>query len=258
VCEPLGEIAAHLFTTRSWSLGEARGRTSGWQEVATSLGYARSGLVRLHQVHGRSVVMADREDGRREALLDGDILIARSDARLVAVQAADCVPLLMADRRLGVVAAAHAGWRGLAAGVPRATVDALVETYGSDPRDLIAAVGPAISSCCYEVGEDVREAFAGDGFEPGDLDRWFHRQPTPTRANPSMPGLPSAPRPGHAYFDGWQSAVDQLSAAGVAASRIFSARLCTASHPKVFPSYRRDGAVAGRLAGAIAPGGQRA
>src|SRR4029078_13150461 len=77
----------------------------------------------------------------------------------IAIQTADCVPLLLADSRSGAVAAAHAGWRGLAAGVPAAAVSALARAFDARPADLVAAVGPSIAAPSYAVGPDVAERF---------------------------------------------------------------------------------------------------
>jgi polyphenol oxidase len=254
ICAPLAEVAPHLFTTRAWSLGAARdGGSDAWADVAAALGLPAEALVRLKQVHGRATVVADRVVGRGapDALPEADIALASRHGRAIAVQSADCVPLLIADRRLGVVAAAHAGWRGLSLGVPGVAVEALAQTFGSRPHDLIAAIGPSVGSCCYEVGPDVRQAFVAAAFPAEQLGRWFLDSPTPIPGNASMPGLPAEQRPGHAYFNGWASARDQLVTAGLADERIFGAGLCTASHPEVLCSYRRDGIRAGRIAGAI-------
>jgi YfiH family protein len=161
------------------------------------------------------------------------------------------VPLLVADRRTGAVAAAHAGWRGLAAGVPRVTVEALARECGGDAANFVAAVGPSIGACCYEVGADVREHFKAAQFLDADLVRWFHAHPQPTATNPSLASLPTPPRAAHWYFDSWTTVRDGLVAAGVPASQIFVAELCTASHPGALCSYRRDGAPAGRMVGII-------
>jgi YfiH family protein len=182
-------------------------------------------------------------------MLEADIVLSNDPRVAATIQTADCIPLLMADRRTGSVAAAHAGWRGLAAGVPGVTVQAMIRGFSSRPADLVVAAGPSIGVCCYEVGPDVRERFVEAGWPEAALDRWFVETARPTPTNPSMPGR--APQPGHAYFDGARSARDQLEAAGIPADQIFLAQLCTASHPGTFCSYRRDGREAGRMAAAI-------
>lgn len=252
VCLPLEAVAPHLFTSRRWSLGQVAVE-GGWTEVTVAFGAAPSDLLRLRQVHGRAVVVADSLPRVPQQLLpEGDIVLARDAPRVIAVQGADCVPLLVADRRLGVVAAAHAGWRGLAQGVPRVTVEAMSTTYGSRPVDLVAAVGPSVGACCYEVGRDVRATFEAGGWPPDALERWFRPEPAQDPMNPPMSGVREGGRPEHAYFDGWACAREQLLMAGLSASAIFCARLCTASHP-VLCSYRRNGSGAGRIVGAILP-----
>lgn len=254
VCTPLESIATHLFTSRAWQLGQAPGSVaSPWDEIADAIAIEPEALVRLRQVHGHTVVVAGREVVEAASPQEGDVAIARDERQAIAIQVADCVPLLIADRRLGVVAAAHAGWRGLAQSVPRVTVEALGRHYGSLPVDLVVAIGPSVGSCCYEVGSDVRQAFATGGFSRAVSDEWFGIRPSPSVTNPSMPGLPGRPRAGHEYFDGWSCAHAQLTDAGVPAEQIFIAGLCTASHPEVLCSYRRDGTQAGRLAAVIRP-----
>lgn len=255
VCLALERVAPHLFTSRAWTLG--RDRQAGqpaWDEIAVAVGLERGALVRLNQIHGAATVVADAvafdADGTRTRP-DADLLMTDHVGLAIAAQAADCVPLLIADTRHGVVLAAHAGWRGLAQGVPSVAVRALATRYGSRPSDLVVAIGPSVGACCYEVGSDVRAA-CDAAFPASDVAGWFHAHPQPTPQNPSMPGLPDAPRPGHAYFDGWACARHQLLQAGVPDVAIHTARLCTASYPDVFCSYRRSGREAGRMVGVIA------
>jgi copper oxidase (laccase) domain-containing protein len=136
--------------------------------------------------------------------------------------------------------------------VPEVAVDALVSTFGSRPEDLVAAIGPSISWCCYEVGADVRAAFAANGFSADQIGRWFAPGPVASAANPPMPGL-RPPAAGHSYFDGWGAALHQLVMAGVPRRQVSVAALCSASHPRWLCSYRRDGKAAGRMAAAIRP-----
>jgi YfiH family protein len=239
VCDALRPFADHLFTTRPWALGSAPGTdpdsaASAWAEVARALGLHPGRLARVHQVHGSEIVVR-RSDAVTDAPLlpDADILVSDDDRLALAIQTADCVPLLLADCRSGAVAAAHAGWRGLAARVPAIAVEALTREFGSRPGDLIAAIGPSISAARYEVGADVRDRFAESACVRPE--RWFG----------------DADRPSHWHFDGWQSARDLLEGAGVPSPQIHVAGLCTAAFPDLLCSYRRDGKGAGRLAGAI-------
>jgi YfiH family protein len=244
-------MALHLYTTRHWALGmrTAGGDQNGWEQVAAQLELESARLVRVRQVHGASVVVA--RDARGDAADEADIIVTDAPGFGLAVRAADCVPLLIADERTAAVAAAHAGWRGLAARVPSAAVTALAREFGSRPSDLVAAIGPSIGACCYEVGTEVRDRFENAGFGRDRIARWFWAEPRPSSRNTSMPGLPRPLRASHWFFDGWSAARDQLEEAGVPADRIFVAELCTASHPDTMCSYRREGPAAGRMAGAI-------
>jgi YfiH family protein len=210
-------------------------------------------LSRLRQVHGTAVVSRRRGDGpvNERPLPEADIVMTDEPALALAVQTADCVPMLIADPRAGAVAAVHAGWRGLTARAPAAAVERLASDFGSRAQDLVVAVGPAIGWCCYEVGADVREQFERAAFTPKELDRWFSRDPVTSDANPPMAALPATRREGHWFFDAARSARDQLVSAGLPTAQIFVSGLCTASHSDVFCSYRRDGSPAGRLAAAI-------
>jgi purine-nucleoside/S-methyl-5'-thioadenosine phosphorylase / adenosine deaminase len=251
VCRALQPFAAHVFTTRAWALGFRSSNGSApeaWEEVAAQLGVP-AGLCRLRQVHGNRAVHAAA--ATPATLAEADIAITDDPTIGVAVQAADCVPLLLVDRRSGAVAAAHAGWRGMAARVPRSAVAAMHAAFSTRAADLIAALGPSIGACCYEVGPDVYEAFGAAGFGAADLQRWFSREPQPSPANPSMPLPPR--RTDRWFFDGWASVVSQLEAEGIPRAQVFHAGLCTASHPDLLPSYRREGRAAGRIAAAISP-----
>ena len=164
----------------------------------------------LRQVHGTRVVDAAEALDRPEA----DAAVARRAGAVCAVQAADCLPVLLADEIGTVVGAAHAGWRGLAAGVIEATVDEM----RVPARTLMAWLGPAIGPAHYEVGAQVRDAFlardvgAAAAFVPN--------------------------RPGHWLLDLYAVARRRLAARGV--TRFFGGGYCTYSDPARFPSWRRD------------------
>jgi YfiH family protein len=254
VCTALEPFARHLFTTRPWALGLSRDAgPAAWGDVASALDRPCGALIRLKQVHGHDTVFADEVP--HGTTPPADIVVGRGSARVLAVQAADCIPLLIADRRTGAVAAAHAGWRGLAQRVPEVAVKEVCARFGCDPADLLVACGPSIGACCYEVGPDVRDAFVAAASVSGDADAWFSRSAASAPSNPPMAGIRAGGRPGHWFFDGWQCVRDQLVSAGVRPADVFVAGLCTASHPHQLCSCRRDGPTAGRIAGAIVSGG---
>jgi YfiH family protein len=197
----------------------------------------------VHQVHGRDVVPVRRGSPELPEPASGDVLVSDDPHVAVAVRAADCVPLLMADSTSGAVAAVHAGWRGTAAGAARAAVDALTREFGAKPADLVAAIGPSIGACCYEVGSELVDAFAAAGHPRYLIDRWF-LAPTAPRGSSERARL---------RLDLAGANRDQLILAGVKEENVFSCGVCTAMHLDVLTSYRVERERAGRLAGAIAP-----
>jgi len=237
-CRPLEAVAPHLFTTRQPGLSSH----ADWDRVAAALGATR--VATLTQVHGRHAVVLRQGAGkpaRGPERPEADILVSDDPATAIAVRAADCVPLLLADPATGAVAAVHAGWRGTAAGATTAAVEALAREFSVRPRDLIAAIGPSIGACCYEVGPELVEAFIAAGHPRAMVDRWFM---TPAQA--------AKPR-----LDTWAANRDQLMKAGVLEENIHISGLCTASNVDVFPSYRAEKEKAGRLAAVIRAKGKR-
>jgi YfiH family protein len=172
---------------------------------------AHGRLLLLRQVHGATVLEAPWE-GRPE----GDAAVAARAGLLLGIVTADCLPVLLVDPVGRRVAAAHAGWRGTVAGVTAAAVRTLI-VAGSRPSDLLAALGPSIGPCCYEVGDELPEAFGPEGahfFRPG-------------------------PR-GRPHLDVRAANVHQLEAAGLSPHRIHHVDDCTMCHPELYYSYRRD------------------
>jgi YfiH family protein len=234
-CRPLAEIAPHWFSTRQLVLDGVRVEDgAGWEELAASLGVTIDALVRMRQVHGSAIFepkIATPLHMAYEGWPEADIAVTDDPAFALSIRAADCVPVLMADRLTGAVAAIHAGWRGTASGTVMAAVRVLETRFGVRPQDVVAAVGPSIGSCCYEVGGELVPNFAT---HPECAD-WFGNEP-------------------RLHLNLWRATRDQLLRAGVAAGRIHVCGLCTADHAALFHSYRRDGIGAGRLIAAIRSG----
>ncbi len=168
-------------------------------------------LATVKQVHSDRCVAAS---GRAGMLGHGDALLENVPGGLVAVKTADCLPILLVDERHRAVAAVHAGWRGTAARIAQHAVDAMRETFGTDPADLHAALGPGIGPCCYEVGPEVAAQFGVHG-----------------RTHLDLAGLNSG----------------QLLETGVSPARVYQSGLCTMCRAAEFHSFRRDKEAAGRM-----------
>lgn len=234
-CRPLEAVAPHLFTTRQLELSAE----SDWGAAADAVGAHH--IVTLGQVHGTMVVAIRRGEAIPSGRPEGDILVSDRPDVALAVRVADCVPVLIADPASGAVGAVHAGWRGTAAGATTTAVTALTREFKSHPHDLIAAIGPAIGACCYEVGSDVVDAFAAAGHSRHLIDRWF-QSPPPPRGSTER---------GTLQLDVGGANRDQLVLAGVAEENIHVAGLCTAMHLDVLTSYRAEKDKAVRIAGVI-------
>ena len=189
-----------LMTTRPMGDMAAGGRMA-------LRGRVPSNPVWLNQVHGTTVLNLDEEN----LSLEADAALTRSAGTVCAVGAADCMPVLLTDEAGTVVAAAHAGWRGLSAGV----IETALQAMNVAPGKVLAWLGPAIGPRAYEVGRDVRVAFAAYG-------KAF-----------------SAPtRPGHWLLDLYAVARERLKRVGV--EKVYGGDFCTYSDPLRFYSYRRD------------------
>ncbi|MCC7151180.1 MAG: peptidoglycan editing factor PgeF [Rubrivivax sp.] len=202
------------------------------RQLALELGAAP---VWLRQVHGAEVVRVDQWRADAAPVADAAISATRGVACVVLV--ADCLPVLLCDTQGRAVAAAHAGWRGLAAGVLERSVDALCEAASCPPSALLAWLGPCIGPQAFEVGADVLEAF---GVDPQAAPTWqaqahFVRRDRPDGARRWLADLPALARL-------------RLARRGVV--RVSAGTDCTVHDASRFFSFRRDGAV-GRMAAAI-------
>lgn len=228
VCGALERFAPHVFTTRDLSLLPPD-IDADYARIGAVFSLAGENVVRVRQVHGRQVLVVHTDDDLL-ALPEADAVVSTDDTRAISVRVADCVPILLADRRGRAVGAVHAGWRGTASGVARAAVEAL-GALGVPPADLVAAIGPGIGPCCYQVDERVRAAMVANHH---DATGWF----TPDG-------------PDHWRLDLWRANRDQLEASGVPAAAINCAERCTADDAGDWYSFRREGAGGGRMVAAI-------
>jgi hypothetical protein len=178
--------------------------------------FDESRLAYLKQIHSNYVSVA----AHAGHLGEGDAVITNVPGVLAGIRTADCIPLLLADPVHRAVAAVHAGWRGTAANIASTTLAAMAKEFGTQPEDVIAAIGPGIGVCCYEVSEDVAERF----------EEW----------------LPSgtASQKGKRHVDLTTTNRRQLDAAGV--RLIHTGTACTRCDGN-FHSFRRDGEASGRM-----------
>lgn len=177
-------------------------------------------IAAVYQCHGSTVKTIASEADITDSDERADGMISDIAGVLLGVKTADCVPVLIGDPKTGAFAAVHAGWRGTVASIVVKAVENMQETFGSDPSQLIAAIGPAASVRQYEIGEDVLNAFA-ENFEGSE--KYF----VPTR-------------PGHARVDLHAANRDQLLSCGLDAANISIAPFCTMERTNLFFSYRRE------------------
>jgi YfiH family protein len=168
-------------------------------------------MASLKQIHSSLALVADRPEG---CVGEGDALLTQQPGVTVSVRTADCFPILLADLHHRVVAAVHAGWRGTAEQVTTNALNKMHVEFGAEPESVIAAIGPGIGPCCYEVGEEVARRF----------------------------GMARAGR-----IDLAEENVRQLMRHGVPRGQITVARQCTFCNPAQFYSWRRDRNSAGRM-----------
>lgn len=258
----------HGFSTRSGGFSTAYGggalnlgytrddsRSAVERNRATFLkvlGCAEWPLVTLRQVHS-DIILAVSE--RPEQILTGDGVITNTPGLLLAVQTADCVPILLADTRRKAVGAVHAGWRGTLARIAGKTVGAMRQQFGSDPADLRAVIGPGISACCYEIGNELREQFESQFGYASEL---FHETLESDVLHERYPLLfLNARAPGHGelgrklFLDLKAGNRRQLLECGLKESSIRSVDLCTCCRTDQFFSYRKAKGPTGRQMGVV-------
>jgi hypothetical protein len=175
-------------------------------------------ITTLKQIHSAKVI--DAAGRRGDRIEEGDALISDAPGLVIGVRTADCVPVLLADVRLRTIAAIHAGWRGTAAQIVPSAIRQMGEAFGTRAEDLVAAIGPCIGPCCYEVGPEVARQFV----------TWI----------PEMEHAVSPVR-----LDLPKANAQQLRDAGV--TDIFVSGECTFCLVERYHSYRRDKEAAGRL-----------
>ncbi len=193
--------------------------------AARALGWESARLVSAAQVHGRRAAAVAREMAGGPDLPETDALVTNEPGVLLLLKFADCVPIVLWDPVRGVVALAHAGWRGTVTGTATAAIELMKRRYGSRPGDMLAGIGPSIGPCCYRVGPEVEKTashvFAGAGVILRDDD-----------------GV---------RFDLWTANAETLMRAGIPEEQIARADICTRCHSDLFFSHRASGGRTGRF-----------
>ena len=261
-----GKIASKINAAAALNLGftewdsretVARNRAAflravrGQKPTTQSAVHADTGesLVTLRQIHSDVVRLFSTP---ATPAPQADAAISSQAGLFLGVQTADCVPILLADPRRHVVAAVHAGWRGTLARIVVKTLGRMRLEFGTNPEDVLAALGPAIGPCCYEVGPEVAQAFLGQFAHAAEwFEGPFERLSSGEEPNP-LPWLTMMP-PGHeppperVQLDLRSANRRQLLDAGTRLRNIAVSTLCTSCRGDLFFSYRKEGPAAGRM-----------
>ncbi len=211
---------SELNFSRRWTAPEAKVEEN-LELLALVQGFDRRRLFVATQVHGADGLCCDGLEPNEVLGRQVDFLTSSEPGSLVGVITADCIPVLLFDPVARAVAAAHAGWRGVVAGVVEAAVRHMGKQYGSSPSDLLVALGPAIGPCCFEVGPEVAEKFT----EPALAVRLVR---------------------GRSHVDLHLAVFDRLSRLGIETGHMEVVAECTACNPDKYHSYRRDGSPIGQ------------
>jgi hypothetical protein len=209
-------------------------------------------LITLRQIHSDIIHYVDSVP---DAPIFGDGLVTATPGLLLAVQTADCLPVILVDAKRRAVGVFHAGWRGTVKRIVEKGVGEMLRWFGSRPRDLRAAIGPGIQGCCYEVGAEVREKFESQFAYAASLFREV-KESDPVREKYPLLFLNARP-PGHgelpkkAFLDLVEANRQQLLAAGVPKKNIEASPLCTDCHPELLFSYRAEKGKTGRMMGVV-------
>jgi len=204
------DFIVHGFSTKPQGFGSA-------EEALNGLGLKGMAPVVPKQVHGTDFVVV--KDGKTPVRPLGDGAMTSRPGIVLVVKVADCVPIYLVDPQTPAIAMVHAGWRGASQGIAEQAVRKMRQEFGTDPGELVAALGPSIRKCCYEVGGDVALRFP-ESMRRQKGERW--------------------------HLDLAGANVLDLGSAGVRRQNIHVSPHCTCCEPRRFHSYRRDRRIAGR------------
>jgi len=215
----------------------------------SALGATDLKLISLKQIHSDVIHLLDAAPAEP---CRGDACATNRPGLLLGVQTADCVPILLVDPKKRAIAAVHAGWRGTLQRIVTKAIGKMQMQYKSNPADLLAAIGPSIGGCCYEVGTEVATQFLSQFAEAPD---WFDEFRTGDEPNPiqwlNMMPPGHQPPPKNVLLDLRKANRAQLVGAGLRAPNICVTDLCTACRRDLLFSYRKEGPQSGRLLSVI-------
>jgi len=215
------------------------------RHLQSALGAADLNLISLRQIHSDVIHFFKAAPAEP---CQGDASATDRPGLLLGVQTADCVPILLVDPKKRAVAAVHAGWRGTLARIVVKAIGQMQMEFKTKPADLLAAIGPSIGACCYEVGTEVATQFLSQFAEAPE---WFDEFRTGDEPNPiqwlNMMPPGHQPPPKNVLLDLKKANRAQLLDAGLRSENIFVNDLCTACRCDLLFSYRKEGAVSGRL-----------
>lgn len=212
-------------------------------------------VVTLRQIHSALIRRVNSSDAGGEPRWKGDALLTDKPRVLLAIQTADCIPVLIADRKRRAIAAFHAGWRGTLERIVENGVGRMRLEFGSKPKNLVAAIGPGIGQCCYAVGEEVRSEFLSQFAYADDLFREVYDSDPVKQKYPLL--FLTARAPGHSnigpnlHLDLIEANRRQLLDAGLDAAAISVLGECTSCRSDRYFSYRAEHGFTGRMLSVI-------
>ncbi len=233
----LGGVSSGVF--ESMNLGFSRGDDQraviqNYERIAEAIGFSKEAIVLSDQTHTTNVRIVTKEDKgngivRPKAFFETDGLVTNVPGLVLTTMYADCVPLYFIDPVQHVIGLSHSGWKGTVGRIGQQTISVMHEAYGSEPSDMIVAIGPSICVDCYEVSEDVADAFASE-FQK-DADKILH-----AKGN------------GKFQLDLWKANELILLEAGIKKEHLAITDICTCCNPKLLFSHRATNGKRGNLA----------
>jgi hypothetical protein len=238
------------FTKHDSRAAVERNRIAFLKQIGAVSGSKTWPLVTLRQIHSDLIHCISEAPA---APITGDGLITQEPDILLAVQTADCLPVVLADIKRKAVGVFHAGWRGTVKRIVEKGVGEMRRYFGSLPRDIRAAIGPGVRGCCYQVGPEVRGKFESQFTYGTELFREVKESDEIRERYPLL--FLTARPPGHSdlpkriFLDLAAANRRQLITAGIAARNIWASELCTACRPDLLFSHRAEHGVTGRMLG---------